>query len=519
MAGLHLRVLLLASLIAASKCQKYTFDNDPLPEAKSLLTMYAFFVYSFQDAPERNLGQPFVKFVGLRAVPDVKADMVTYELPDYKGVQVSIVPYRDFWKLVDPSRFCSTDVDVAAGKAKEEDMLMLQNPEGLSDEDANWFSHSVQFGSGAELPADQQATIHSTAVYILMLSNCGNYSGGKISGSIIVKNAYGFLPGNEFYKMPFYGWLVTFYAVLAIVWFGLLLRKWKELFHIQYCIAAVVFFGLAECFLWWRYFNDWNDSGVRGTSGFVFALLFTVAKTVFSYMLILVASLGWGITRPFLDKTTQMQVQGISVVYIVLDFIREAVLSFRHSHSLSITFVLLCLLPVAMLNGGIFYWIFSALSQLIENLKERKQLEKLKMFERLWAILTMTLAAASLTVIVQIFDLSRSISTRWHYQWFFADGVSHILFLIVLVAMMFLWAPRENSSRYAYSSQIDGNEQAEGAAADSHAVWADEEAVEEDAEDDSFWATTHGGGNKGTKKSVGADTIGVEMQEVTPDMS
>ena len=31
----------------------------------------------------------------------------------------------------------------------------------------------------------------------------------------------------------------------------------------------------------------------------------------------------------------------------------------------------------------------------------------------------------------QLYDLSRSISQRWHYQWFFADGVSHILFLMV----------------------------------------------------------------------------------------
>ncbi len=31
----------------------------------------------------------------------------------------------------------------------------------------------------------------------------------------------------------------------------------------------------------------------------------------------------------------------------------------------------------------------------------------------------------------QLYDLSRSISQRWHYQWFFADGVSHILFCMV----------------------------------------------------------------------------------------
>merc|ERR1719356_1512330 len=47
-----------------------------------------------------------------------------------------------------------------------------------------------------------------------------------------------------------------------------------------------------------------------------------------------------------------------------------------------------------------------------------------------------------------------SISIRWHYQWLFADGVSHVLFLIVLLAIVCLWAPHENSRRYAFSQQL-----------------------------------------------------------------
>ena len=31
-------------------------------------------------------------------------------------------------------------------------------------------------------------------------------SGRSSGGSVVVKNAYGFLPGNEYHKMPFYGW-------------------------------------------------------------------------------------------------------------------------------------------------------------------------------------------------------------------------------------------------------------------------------------------------------------------------
>merc|ERR550525_669950 len=84
------------------------------------------------------------------------------------------------------------------------------------------------------------------------------------------------------------------WLLLSVIW-------WKELLNIQNCIAMVILLGLFECILWYTYFTNWNSSGLRGPINFVLATLFTVMKATFSYMLVLVASLGWGITRPYLD--------------------------------------------------------------------------------------------------------------------------------------------------------------------------------------------------------------------------
>lgn len=58
-------------------------------------------------------------------------------------------------------------------------------------------------------------------------------------------------------------------------------------------------------------------------------------------MLVLVASLGWGVTRPYLDQPTILkvqevksraaahEVQALTFFYIVMDFVRESALSFR----------------------------------------------------------------------------------------------------------------------------------------------------------------------------------------------
>merc|ERR1719284_1495587 len=123
---------------------------------------------------------------------------------------------------------------------------------------------------------DEKKNVRRTGVYILIFSNCGDFNDAYVSGTVIVKNAYGFLPGNEYHKMPFYGWLLLVYVVLALVWFGLSLRWWRELFNIQNCIAAVIFFGLLESFLWYIFFQDWNNAGIRGKFLFILAILFTV---------------------------------------------------------------------------------------------------------------------------------------------------------------------------------------------------------------------------------------------------
>jgi len=502
---------IVAQLTHVAQAQKYELKDMQVPTNRSLHTLYAFYVFSHEEAPERPLGQPFVKFHDLTAKPGPSAAPQGVVPQDYKGVQLSIMKYTDFWQLINPKKFCCTSEDVTAGLCKEKDQLLVQKSKDKDYSDVDVYSVAVGFGTTPM--KDVTKTVRRTGVYILVYSNCGNYADATVSGNIIVKNAYGFLPGNEYHKMPFYGWLLLIYVALAVAWMVLSLRWWKELFNIQNCITGVIFFGLVEAFLWYIFFNDWNSTGIRGKMLFILSILSSVVKSIFSYMLVLVAALGWGVTMPYLDRQVILKIQAVCVLYIVLDFIREAVLSFRHSHSLSLAFVLLCLLPVSLLNGGIFYWVFTALSSLMETLRDRRQFEKLALFQRLWKILIFALAVATVTLLFQIFNLSRSITTRWKYQWLFADGVSHILFLVVLAAMMYLWAPHKYSQRFTYSQQVDTTEQGDKAEATAEVdVWAEEGGVDDDGEDaDSFWATTQNRDTttmENSSSKVEADTIG-----------
>jgi hypothetical protein len=269
---------------------------------------------------------------------------------------------------------------------------------------------------------------------------------------------------------------------------------------------AVIVVGLLECALSYVFLLDWNSNGLRTKILFGAAVLTSVVRTTTSYVMVLVACLGWGVTRAELDSSTTCHITLLGLLYIALNFIREIVIAFRHSHSLPMYFVMLCLFPVSLMNGGIFYWVFSALSSLIENLQSTGQTDKLSKFQKLWWILVFAIVFAVATLLVQVFLFSKNAAHYWREQWLVTDLAPHTVFVFVLIAIMALWKPTEGSSRLAYSVQIGAEDEegignAQGPETADGSAWADEVVIEdEDKEDDSFWA---GGKNQASPAVIG----------------
>jgi hypothetical protein len=316
------------------------------------------------------------------------------------------------------------------------------------------YPYTVQHMNNRE--GDLKKNVRSTGVYVLVISNCGDLNRATVTGSIVVRNPFGFLPGNEYHKMRFNGWLCLWYIFLGLIWAGLSLQHWKGLFNIQGCIAGIIMLGCMEAFAWYLFLHSWNGDGERSWFLFGTGVLLSVTKSIFSYVLVLVGSMGWGITRPYLDAGDAQRIRWVSAVFIILDFTRRVVTSFQHSKQLPVFLVLPCVAAVSLLNGLLFYWVMNALTTTISSLKERGQTDKLRLFENLFRVLVATLAIGSTAQIYDFYNMSKSVDVFWKSQWLFSDAVPHMLFVLVLMAMMFLWAPNKDSQRYAYSAQVDG---------------------------------------------------------------
>jgi len=278
----------------------------------------------------------------------------------------------------------------------------------------------------------------------------------------------------------------------------LLLRSWGTLVAIHQCIAIVNLLCLIEAFVSWLLLNDWNNSGTKSRLLTLFSVVASLTKSISSYMLVLVTSLGWGVTRPYLDKDTVRKLQALSVCFIVFGFVKGFILSDRH---LPLKLDVLCMLPLASLNAFIVYWTLAALSNLIRMLKERQQTIKLQRFQRLFRLLAFFGLSMIVNLMIQVHTISKSFAQRWKHEWVLHHCIPHLLYAFVLMVMMYLWRPQSNSHAFAYSSTDDGDKR-EGNNDDDDdelrpknegaGVWVDEEEEHDDAkEDTSFWANTH----------------------------
>jgi len=443
MTGLHAALALVVLMLAGQPAlgQVYTFENMLAPASGSLEGHYMFYILEGKGDPATVEFQDLVAHVASHSVKDA-------EFASYKGVQVSLIPYTDLFQYIDKDHFCADSADASSNKNAVAGQLLLRS----TLPPTSVFAATVPFG---EPMTPQKFTLpkhQKGGAYLLSISNCGWLSNASVTGKVVVRSTHGLLPGSEIMKKPFYGWLTVAYAVAAIVWVVFCLRWWTHLLGIHWSMATVVIVGLIEVSLRYLYLQDWNVTGERGSYLFVATISAATMKSVASYMLVLVTALGWGVTRLDLDHMTVLKVQLVGFLYMTADFLRECVLSYRHSHIIAMSAKLGVLMPVVILDGCVFMWIFNALGKRKAELAN--QSEKRQLFDELKKAMIFALSVGLFARILQIGDFAEVVNIPFQYQWLLGEGTFHIIYLSVLLFLIKVWMPNENSDRYAYSTQI-----------------------------------------------------------------
>ncbi|XP_053124696.1 transmembrane protein 87A-like isoform X2 [Hemicordylus capensis] len=266
---------------------------------------------------------------------------------------------------------------------------------------------------------------------------------------------YKFISASEWPLMVFYMVMCIVYVLYGVLWLTLLACYWRDILRIQFWIGGVILLGMLEKAVFYAEFQSIQSQGVSVQGAVIFAEILCAVKRMLARVLVIIASLGYGIVKPRLGALLN-RVVGVGLVYLLFSII-EGVLRVKSAQD---DLVLLAAIPLAMLDSALCWWILISLVQTMKLLKLRRNMVKLSLYRHFTNTLIFAVIASVIFIIwtTKTFRLV-TCQSDWRELWI-DDAFWRFLFSIMLLVIMFLWRPSANNQRYAFMPLVDeGSEQ------------------------------------------------------------
>ncbi|URE16326.1 Holliday junction DNA helicase ruvB N-terminus [Musa troglodytarum] len=308
----------------------------------------------------------------------------------------------------------------------------------------------------ATLPS-QSIPITRTGMYNLYFIYCDPALNGLvIDGKTVWKNPTGYLPGRMAPLMNFYGFMSLAFVILGIFWFSQYVRFWREVLPLQNCITLVIALGMLEMALWYFEYAEFNETGLRPMGITFWAVTFGTVKRTVSWVIILVVSMGYGVVRPTLGGLTSKVIM-LGATFFLASEILELVENAGAVSDFAGKARLFLVLPVALLDAFFIIWIFTSLSKTLDKLQARRLIAKLDIYRKFTNALAVTVIVSVGWICYELYFKSNDVyNGHWQNAWII-PVFWQVLSFSLLCVIAALWAPSQNSMRYAYSD--DGSEE------------------------------------------------------------
>mmetsp|Transcript_31291 Transcript_31291/g.71440 ORF Transcript_31291/g.71440 Transcript_31291/m.71440 type:complete len:465 (-) Transcript_31291:74-1468(-) len=450
-------LITVACLLPLSLAEQVTFQNTAMPHATTLDGWYLFRVYS-------KMGYIGATGSSLESAEKPKAQISLAGVQKeknsgYKSLEVSLIYYEHFLnQKLHEENFC---VD---GKLKP------------SSNDVLEFKSCV-------IPFDDdeavcEATLNKTGKYLLMISNCANFTSGQISGVAQVKNPYGYLPPEQYHSIiPLFFFLAVY--VLCLAGYGAYgLQKSKQFYDTHFYFLGLFFLCLAEVGGKLLAFYSWNSSGADEPWMTVATVLY-VLKWIFLYMMATYVALGMQ------DKDTagrgEEDVQFgtkhwciafvTSTLYTVALSLRECVLLYRPGGDLGPSFVAGACAPVLVMDAVLVIFLLIQTQKQYEESEAKLNIHKSALYAKLNKIAVAIAVFGVVAMMVDLADVLAFSNFSWRMQWLPQEGTAHILGLFAVTTASFVMRPgmleRKNEYTGAKGGDFETGAEMVGRAVDS----------------------------------------------------
>jgi len=288
----------------------------------------------------------------------------------------------------------------------------------------------------------------------------GTYASNTEYTAIVeFRNAYGELPAAQIAKLPFYGGLTIVYAVIGVFWAFLYAQNRHDILPVQNYITAIQVFLVVEMLMTWLFYDYQNRHGsnVGAKVLMVVVSVLNAARNSFSFFLLLIVCMGYGVVKPSLGKT-MVYVRWLAAAHLAFGII-YAVASLTVQPDDAGPLVLLVILPLSGTLTAFYIWTLNSLNLTMKDLMARKQHVKAMMYKKLW----WCILGSILIIFAFFFFNSFTMAgvgdddfapTHWQTRWFVLDGWLNLVYLADVSFIAYLWRPTANNRRFAMSDEV-----------------------------------------------------------------
>ncbi|KAM7412542.1 hypothetical protein PAMA_020089 [Pampus argenteus] len=270
---------------------------------------------------------------------------------------------------------------------------------------------------------------------------------------ISMNGPHDYISASEWPLMVFYMVMCIVYVLLALLWLVLSACYWRDLLRIQFWIGGVIFLGMLEKAVYYAEFQSIRYDGLSVQGAVVFAEVLSAVKRTLARVLVIIASLGYGIVKPRLGALLH-RVVGVGLLYLIFSIV-EGILRVNADRGDNTSSRFLCDIVLAFTDSCIVWWIFVSLAQTMKLLRLRRNVVKLSLYRHFTNTLIFAVIASVIFIIwtTKTFKMSKC-QSDWRELWI-DDAFWRFLFSTILLVIMFLWRPSASNQRYAFSPLVD----------------------------------------------------------------
>lgn len=383
------------------------------------------------------------------------------------GVVVAIFDFQDFEHLGVPLADGSTyyicdDYALKQGycEEKQKDHVIVQDVafDPYTGTNRTLANEVMSFKQNKKGLHDEKYPVKKTGYYCVL--GIPKSDSTKFQAVVNFRNAYGHLAAAEINKLPLYGLLAIGYVVAMALYSFAFWRHKHELLPLQKYLLAFFVFLTAESIFVWAYYNIQNEKGDgAGIKVYmVFLSILTAGKITFSFFLLLLIALGYGIVYPKLSKTLMRRCQFFAILNFALSvaFLIQSYLEDPESTSL---LILITAIPVCITMFGFYFMVLKSMTNTVHYLRDQRQVVKLGMYRKLLTIIYVSLLIVLAGLVISSFvflgmNAIDMIEQHWRTRFFFTDFWPALVYFSVFVIFAFLWRPTDTSYMLACSQQL-----------------------------------------------------------------